>query len=282
MKPAAFDYADPKTLEEALDLIAEHGDDSTVIAGGQSLVPLLNLRLARPEIVVDLRHVNGLASIEADEDCLRAGAMVQVVDLEGHPSVGSVPGLSSAISFIAHSQIRARTTVGGSIAHADPAAELPALLLALEGSVVLCSKARGERVVPAEEFFLGSFWTARESDEIITSVVFPRYPGSVQIDEVAPRPGDFALVGVVIASQVKSGVISDPRIVLFGVAGTPVRASQAEALLTGAVPSLETFAAAATEVLEHLSPLGDVHGSADYRRHLAGVLVERNLVQAHG
>lgn len=282
MKPPNFDYADPDTLEGVLELLAEHGDDAVIIAGGQSLIPLLNLRLARPELLIDLRHIVDLFDIDIDGKRLRAGPMVRVVDLEEHPSVSMVPGLESAISYIAHSQIRARTTVGGSIAHADPAAELPALLLALEGSVVLRSRDRGERTVDAADFFLGPLWTAREPDELLTSVTFPSHPGTVVIDEVTPRPGDFALVGTVTAYHVPARTITDPRIVIFGVGGTPVRAPQAEAVLAGAAPGPATFAAAAKTVYEHLTPLGDVHGSAEYRRNLAAVLVERSLVRNNG
>ncbi|MDG2428415.1 MAG: xanthine dehydrogenase family protein subunit M [Acidimicrobiales bacterium] len=279
MKPPAFDYADPDTLDGALALLADHGDDAVIIAGGQSLIPLLNLRLARPELVIDLRHIDDLFEVSVDESCLRSGTMVRAADLEEHPSATTIPGLVPALSLIAHSQIRARTTIGGSVAHADPAAELPALLVALDGSVALKSSARGERTVEAADFFLGPLWTAREPDEILTSVTFPRHKGVVAIDEVAMRPGDFALVGVVTAYNVYAGMVADPRIVLFGVAGTPIRVTEAEAALVGAVPSTATFAAAAEKIREHLTPLGDAHASVEYRRNLAAVLVERSLVK---
>ncbi len=277
MKPAPFDYEDPTTLDGALDLLAASGDDAAVIAGGQSLIPLLNLRLARPELVIDLRHIAALTTVGFDSTELRTGSMVRAADLEEHPSTASIPGLADALALIGHSQIRARTTIGGSLAHADPAAELPALLVALDGSVTMQSRGRGERRVPADELFVGPLMTSRAPDELLTAVTIPRHRGRVVIDEVANRPGDFAIVGAITAYATTAGLIVDPRIVVFGVAGTPVRVRSAEAVLVGATPGPDVFRAAATVVRNELDPVGDSHGSADYRRHLAGVLVERNL-----
>jgi carbon-monoxide dehydrogenase medium subunit len=277
MKPQPFDYADPASLDELLDLLGDAGDDATLIAGGQSLVPLLNLRLARPELVIDPRHISELAAFEVGPSGLRAGAMARVADIEQHSGAIAVPGVVDAIVHIGHSQIRARTTVGGSIAHADPAAELPALLVALEGEVVLRSRDRGERVVSADSFFVGPLMTVRQPDEIITSVWFPTHPGSVGLVELAKRPGDFAIVGAITGFAVADGTITDPRVALFGVAGRPVRAPGAEAALIGQTPSSETFALAGEHVRAELEAVGDVHGSADYRRHVAGTLVERAL-----
>lgn len=281
MKPPPFDYADPDTLEDALDLLADLGDDAAIIAGGQSLIPLLNLRLARPEVVVDLRRVTGLDRIDVDEQRLEVGAMVKAIELEEHPAARSVPGVADAIAHLAHSQIRARTTIGGSVAHADPAAELPALLIALDGWVTLRSRARGERVVPARDFFIGPLMTSRDADEILTAVTFPRHPGWIAIDEVAARPGDFALVGAVTGLAMNGGVVIEPRVALFGVAGTPIRVPEAEAVLEGVAPGSGVFAATAQAVRDHVSPIGDSHASAEYRRHLAAVLVERLLRRRH-
>ncbi len=277
MKPPPFDYADPRTLAEALELVADAGDDAAVIAGGQSLIPLMNLRLARPELVVDLRHIHELTALEKSPAGLRAAAMVRAATLEQHPAVDSVPGLRPALGHIGHSQIRARTTVGGSIAHADPAAELPALLVALDGEVELTSSARGRRLVPAADFLVGPLMTSRAADELVTAVSFPAHRGRVVIAELAKRPGDFAVAGTICAYASTEGVISDARVCLFGVAGTPVRVGRAEALLDGAAPGPDVFAAAADEVRAGLEPQGDLHGSADYRRHLAATLVERAL-----
>lgn len=277
MKPHPFEYADPDTLEAALGLLAEVGDEAVVIAGGQSLVPLLNLRLARPELVIDPRRIPELSQFEVGVGGLRAGAMARVSDVEGDPRVGDVPGLVEALGQIGHPQIRARGTIGGSVAHADPAAELPALLVALDGEVVLESAARGRRVVEASDFFLGPLMTVREADELITSVWFPAHAGSLRVLEVAKRPGDFAMVGAVVGYAMANGVLSDPCVTLFGVAGRPVRVRSAEELLAGASPEPQVFAAAAALVRDEIEPNADIHATADYRRHVAATLVERGL-----
>lgn len=279
MKPHPFDYADPETLDEVLQLLAEAGDDAVVIAGGQSLIPLLNLRLARPEIVIDPRRVVELSSIDFGERGLRAGSMARAIDVEEHPDVGQIAGLSAALAHIGHIQIRARTTIGGSIAHADPAAELPALLVALGGEVVLQSAARGARTVAADDFFVGPLMTVREPDELVTSVWFPAHNGAVTVVEVAKRPGDFAMVGAVVGYAVANGVVVDPTIVLFGVAGRPLRLPSAEAVLAGAIADRDAFAATKAHVLDNVETSGDAHASADYRRHVAATLVERALVE---
>jgi carbon-monoxide dehydrogenase medium subunit len=278
MKPQPFDYADPESLEEVLGLLAAVGDDAVIIAGGQSLIPLLNLRLARPELVIDPRRVVELSTFDLGTDGLRAGAMVCAVDLEEHAEVDRVPGLAAALRHIGHPQIRSRTTVGGSVAHADPAAELPALLVALGGQVVLRSAARGERTLGAEEFFLGPLMTAREPDELVTSVLIPAHRGAVTVLEVAKRPGDFAMVGAVVGYGVENDVVVDPRVALFGVAGTPLRARAAEATLAGSIPGPESFRQAGHEVRVEINPTSDSHASGDYRRDVAGTLVERALV----
>jgi aerobic carbon-monoxide dehydrogenase medium subunit len=278
MKPQPFDYADPESLEEVLGLLAAVGDDAVIIAGGQSLIPLLNLRLARPELVIDPRRVVELSTFDLGTDGLRAGAMVCAVDLEEHADVDRVPGLAAALRQIGHPQIRSRTTVGGSVAHADPAAELPALLVALGGQVVLQSTARGERTLGAEEFFLGPLMTAREPDELVTSVWIPAHRGAVTVLEVAKRPGDFAMVGAVVGYGIENDVVADPRVALFGVAGTPLRARAAEVTLAGSIPGPESFRQAGDEVRSEINPTSDSHASGDYRRDVAGTLVERALV----
>ncbi|MGI9623695.1 MAG: FAD binding domain-containing protein, partial [Acidimicrobiales bacterium] len=176
-----------------------------------------------------------------------------------------------------HSQIRARATVGGSIAHADPAAELPALLVALDGSVTLAASSGPGREVKAADFFIGPLMTSREAHEVLTQVTFPIHPGDVVIDEVATRPGDFAIVGAVAALALEANTIKMPRIALFGVGGTPQRAAASEALLEGAAPTPDTISGAAAEVLGEIEPRGDLHGSSQYRSHLAATLVERSL-----
>jgi aerobic carbon-monoxide dehydrogenase medium subunit len=270
MKPAAFEYRAPDTLEGCLDVLAEVGDDAAVIAGGQSLVPLLNMRLARPLVVVDPRKV---AALRARPSPNHLGALVTAAELEDDPVVGP------AVRHIGHPQIRNRTTVGGSLAHADPAAELPAALVALEGSVVLRSRDGGERTVAAAEFFDGPFQTVRRPDELLTAVdlgpLAAAGPGAVAtglrttVVEVARRPGDFALVGAFVARTADGRC----RIALFGVDGRPVRAGAAEAAVVGGARPAEAAALVGAE----LHPGSDVHASAAYRRHVAGVVVERAL-----
>lgn len=278
MKPSSFAYADPDDVEGVLDVLAEHGDDATVIAGGQSLVPLLNLRLAQPGIVVDLRRCSALRELAIDGDGLRAGALVTAGQLERDPGARALPGLADALAQVAHVQIRNRTTVGGSIAHADPAAELPALLLALDGDVVLRSRARGARRVPAIDFLVGPYLTSRLPDELLTEVHLPRHPGRVRVCEVGPRPGDFALVGVVVAVSVDAGVVADPRVVVFGAGARAQRLASVEALLAG---NVEPDPGALTDVVEavrgEVEAADDVHAPAAYRRHVAGTLVARAL-----
>ncbi|MEE3354588.1 MAG: xanthine dehydrogenase family protein subunit M [Actinomycetota bacterium] len=278
MKPPSFDYAAPETLDEVLDLLQRVGDDAVVIAGGQSLVPMLNLRLARPELVIDIRRITELATFEISEKGLLAGAMTRVLEIEEHPDVDQVPGLRAAICQIAHPQIRSRSTIGGSVAHADPAAELPALLVALDGSIVLRSMARGERTVSADDFFSGPMMTAREPDELVGSVSFPAHPGQVAVLEVAKRPGDFATVGVVVGYAIGDGVISSPSITAFGVGGRPVRMTSAEEALRGAIPCSESFQEAAELVRGEIAPQADAHASSEYRRQVTTTLVERALV----
>jgi len=278
MKPQSFDYFAPETLDGVLDLLGRVGDDAVVIAGGQSLVPMLNLRLARPELVIDLRRVTELARFEISEQGLRAGAMANALEVEEHPDVHHVPGLHDALCQIAHPQIRSRTTIGGSVAHADPAAELPALLLALDGTIVLQSRARGERTVSADDFLTGPMMTAREPDELLSSVSFPSHPGPVAVLEVVKRPGDFAIVGAVVAYAIADGVISSPRITLFGVAGRPERMTSAEAALRGAVPGTDSFKTAVELVRDEIDPRSDSHASSEYRRQVAATLVERALL----
>ena len=278
MKPQPFDYVAPETLDGALDLLAQVGDDAVIVAGGQSLVPILNLRLARPELVIDLRRVTELARFEICEKGLRAGAMANVLEVEEHPDIHLVPGLHNALRQIAHPQIRSRTTIGGSVAHADPAAELPALLVALDGDIVLQSKIRGERTVSADDFFTGPMMTVREPDELLISVCFPAHPGPVAVLEVAKRPGDFAMVGAVVGYAIADGVISNPSITLFGVAGRPVRMASAETALRGAIPDTDSFLAATELVREEVDPRADAYASSEYRRQVAATLVGRALI----
>ena len=267
MKPAPFDYYDPDSVEEVLDLLAEHGDDAAVLAGGQSLVPLLNLRLARPAVVIDLRRLPVDAPV-LDDGAVRVGATVTVTGLLSAPELEVLgPGVGEALHAIGHPQIRNRGTVGGSLAHADPAAELPAVLLALDGTVTLRSRS-GQREVAAAQLFEGHFSTSRRPDELLISVTFPRFDGPSTTVEVARRPGDFALVGVFVARR-----DGETRIGAFGVGDRPVRLAAAEeAAGAGAAPR-----DVAEIVRGALDPRDDIHASGAYRRHVAGTLVARAL-----
>ena len=282
MKPPPFAYHAPASLEEALDLLGELGDGAAVLAGGQSLIPLLNLRLAAPDAVVDLRRI-GCHAIVVGPDGAQIGAMARASVVERDEEVGvAAPSLVEALHEVGHPQIRNRTTIGGSVAHADPAAELPTVLVALDGAITLRSAARGERTVPATEFFDGVFSTIREPDELVTSVWFPRFDGPSTFLELARRPGDFALVGACLALSVAGGVVRDVRIGLSGVADRPVRARDAEDLLRGEQVSSARLAEAAAATSSGLRPGSDVHASGAYRAAVAGVLVQRGLARLVG
>jgi carbon-monoxide dehydrogenase medium subunit len=283
VKAPAFEYHAPDSLEGVLALLAEHGDEAKVLAGGQSLIPLLVMRLARPAQLVDMNGIATLGAIDDRGDHLAFGAMVRERTAERSTLVREkAPLLAEALPFIGHVAIRNRGTIGGSIAHADASAELPAVAVATGAEVVVRS-VRGERTLPAEEFFQGHFTTALADDECLIEVRFPLAPPRAgwAFQEIASRPGDFALVGVAtMVALDDSGAISDSRISMLGVSSQPVRATRAEEALRGARPSTETFAAAAQEATAELRPASDLHASAAVRRHLAGVIVRRALATA--
>jgi carbon-monoxide dehydrogenase medium subunit len=276
MKPAPFRYVDPRDLDEALAALAEHADDAAILAGGQSLLPLMNLRLAQPEVVVDINRIPGLDGIEVGRDEIRIGALARASAVERHGELRSVlPVMAEALRQVAHPQIRNRTTIGGSVAHADPAAELPALLAALDGTITVRSTQR-ERTVGWEEFFLGPLTTAREPQEMVISVGIPVRPRlHATLLEVARRLGDFALVGACVALSVDDGVVDGARVVLFGVAGVPVRVREAEEVLAGRPVDDRALADVRRTVAGALDPIEDVHASAEYRRHVGGAVVAR-------
>ncbi len=284
MKPPPFDYAAPETLDEALALLAEHGYDAKLLAGGQSLVPLLNFRLASPAMLVDLNRIGGLGEVAADGDGgLRLGAMVRHRRLERDPEVARrAPLLALTAPFIAHPQIRNRGTVGGSLAHADPAAELPAVAVALDARFRLV-RAGGERWVAARDFFVGLLATDLAADEILVEVALPPTPPRTgwSFQEVARRHGDFAQVGVAARVTLDgAGAVDSARLVYLSVGDVPVVAERAAAALAGALPSAEAIAAAAEIAGGEVDPTGDIHATADYKRHLARVLARRALGEA--
>lgn len=285
MKPAPFAYFAPETLAEALSLRAEHAGDSVVLAGGQSLLPILHLRLAQPGVVIDINRIPGLDGIAELNGGLSIGARTRQRAAERSSLVTErAPLLARALPLIAHPAIRSRGTIGGSIAHADPAAELPAVALALDAELVLQSSARGERIVAASDFFQGFLSTAIESDELLAEIRLPAPPAGagVSFHEIARNHGAFAIVGAGAMVQVRDGAVADVRLVFTGAGGTAVRATEAEAALAGQPATAESFAAAAEQAAAGLDPVGDVHASAGYRRRVAGVLARRALADAAG
>lgn len=287
MKPAPFDLHPARSADDALEVLARadaDGVDAKVLAGGQSLVALMNLRLARPELLVDLNGVAELDHILVGEDGLRIGAMTRQRTLERSAEVrDGWPLLSDSLPFVAHAPIRNRGTLGGSLAHADPGAELGAVALALDARVRVHGPA-GEREIPVGDLFLGPFMTTIDPSELVTEIFFPILPPATgwAFVEVARRRGDFALAGVAALLRVDGdGRIADARLAYLSVAPTPVRISEAEAELIGQTPGPEAFATAAETAGEHLSPTGDIHASGDFRRHLATVLTGRALARAH-
>lgn len=280
MKPAAFAYLAPRDLDEALDQLAEYGADARVLAGGQSLVRLMNARLASPAVVVDINRVAGLDTLERRNGSLRLGATVRQRTSELSPEVAThAPLLAEAGTYVAHAPVRSRGTVVGSVAFADPSAELPTALLALGGSVVARSRG-GERVIAAADFFTGPFANALRADELAVAVDVPVTAGGTgsAFVEVSRRHGDLPVCGVAaVVGRDGDGVVRETRIALCGADGRPVRAPAAEDALTGSDGGAEAVAAAAARAADGVSPISDCHGSADFRRHLARVLTGRAL-----
>ncbi len=285
MKPASFDYMAPDSLEAALALKTEYGDEAKFLAGGQSLIPAMNFRLAQVALLVD---VNNLAELDyirrADDGELRIGALTRQRRLERDPLVEQyAPLLHEAMPWVAHPQIRNRGTLGGSLAHADPAAELPVIAMAL-GARVRAQTARGERWIAAEDFFRGLFTTDLAADEMLVEVAWPLLPhrtGTAFI-ELARRRGDYAMLGVAAVVRLnEGGVCEEARLVYLNAGDGPVDAKRAAGLLKGRKPSAEVFAAAASLAAEQeINPMGSIHASPDYQRHLARVLTGRVLTQA--
>jgi len=280
VKPAAFAYLAPRDLDEALDQLAEHGADARVLAGGQSLVRLMNARLASPAVVVDINRVAGLDALERHNGTLRLGATVRQRTSELSPDVAAhAPLLAEAGAHVAHAPVRSRGTVVGSVAFADPSAELPTALLALDGRVVVRSRS-GERTVEADDFFTGPFTTSLAPGEMVVAVEVPVTTAGTgtAFVEVARRHGDLPVCGVAATvTRGDDGRVGATRIALCGAGERPVRARAAEDALTGSDGGTDAVAEAAARASEGLSPIADCHGSADFRRHLARVLTGRAL-----
>ena len=279
MKLPPVDYQAPATVSEAVELLAEHQDEASVLAGGQSLIPLLALRLAHPAVLIDINGIAELSGVSAADGWVAIGAMTRAYVAEESETVaGALPLLAAAMPLIGHEAIRSRGTIGGSLAHADPAAELPAVARALDAEFVVRAQS-GERVVPAAEWFEGYLTTSRHPGELLVEVRFPAAgPGTgISFQEVARRHGDFAIVGLAVSLMVSEGSISEARLAFAGMSDVPVRATEAEDLLVGERPSTELFDEAARRATDSVDPPADLHGSAEYRRRVAAALVRRGL-----
>jgi CO/xanthine dehydrogenase FAD-binding subunit len=280
MKPAAFEYFDPTTVAEAASLLSQFGDRARPLAGGQSLVPLMNFRLLRPSHLVDLNGVRELNYLRVENGELKIGAMTRQRQLERSRDVAEHwPLLRDATSFIGHVQIRTRGTVGGSLAHAFPSAELPVAMVSL-GASFLLRRPNSERTVPAEEFFLSHMTTVLEPDELLVEISVPASPRKTGwcFQEISRRHGDFALAGVASLVTLDGGTITRARLTLTG--ATPIRAVKGEAFLIGHKPSETLFREAARRAVAGLEQDSDIHASAEYRRNMCEVLARRSLAQA--
>lgn len=279
MKPAVFKYIAVESTKDAISVLIEHGDEAKVLAGGQSLIPMMNMRLARPGVLVDINRIAGLDSIAGGAG-LEIGALARHSAVLRSPEVQAfAPIMSRALTHVGHVGIRNRGTIGGSIAHADSAAEMPTVLLALGGSVV-AEGPRGERVIAADDLFVTNFTTRLDDEEILTRVLVPSpsQDSRSSFHEVARRHGDFALVMAAATADVRGGVIHSPRIVIGSVADRPIRATAAEQYLEGqTLGDPDVIHAAALLVVEDINPPNDVHASGDYRKEVAQALVHRAL-----
>ena len=284
MKPAPFEYFAPLELQEALDLLERYGDEAKILAGGQSLMPLMNLRLARPGLIIDINRLSSLDTITATpEGGLTIGALTRQRALERSKIVQEQnPILAAAMPLIGHFQIRNRGTIGGSLVHADPAAELPAVSLLLGAEFLLRSKS-AVRVVPAAEFFLSYLTTAIRPAELLTEIRLPKWPSGEAwaVQEIARRKGDFALIGVALRAELDADeTVQKAVIVMFGVDSKPLRMERAEAILKGRRISEAFLRELSGVVAEELEPDSDIHASAAYRKEVGGVLVRRALESA--
>ena len=281
MKAPAFDYVKPKNLDEAFGLLKQYGSGAQILAGGQSLMAILNLGLAMPEVLIDITGIEGLKGISVTDHHVRVGALVTHAKLQTSPDIARhVPLLAQCIPHVAHMAIRNAGTMGGSMALSDPAAEYPAVALALNAVITLQS-AKGSRDVMASEYFLGLYTTARTEDELVVAVSFPKVqPNQVMVfDELTRRRGDYALCGLAAAFDMQGSQISAARLAYLSMGETPVLAAHAAAALVGEALTEETIAAAQAALAQDLSPLGDLHGSALGKLHWAKVLLARSVRQ---
>jgi carbon-monoxide dehydrogenase medium subunit len=284
MIPAPFAYARPTSVDEALQAIADGGEDVKVLAGGQSLIPVMRLRLAAPETVVDLGRVAGLRGVREEEDAIVIGAMTTHADVLSDPVIARhAPLIAEATETVADRQVRHRGTFGGALAHADPAGDLPAVALALDASFVIAGPS-GRRTVPAAEFFVDYLTTALEEGELLVEVHVPKLRGTwgVHYEKFNRVAQAWSIVAVAAAVRREEGVIAEARIGLTNMGPTPLRATAVEQALAGAEATPEAIAAAAAHAVENTSPSSDLNAQADYREHLAQVLTRRAVTVAAG
>jgi aerobic carbon-monoxide dehydrogenase medium subunit len=282
LKPAAFEYHRPRTTEEAVSLLRQFGPEAKLLAGGQSLMPLMNFRLAQPAHLIDINFIDGRGYIRRENGSIKIGCLMRQSRALNEPLVREYcPLLAEALAQVGYEQTRNRGTVCGSIAHADPAAELPAVLLALDGAVTVKSE-KATRSIPARDFFLSYLTTNVASDEMVMEVTIPetRPHSGWSFLEFARRFGDFAIVGVAAMLTIEHDRISDARLGLIGVGDKPWRDDTIERMVVGQIPSADLFAAVGSEVAARIEPAADIHASESYRRSLARVLTKRALVQA--
>ncbi len=279
MKPAAFNYAKPSSIDEVLGLLEQYGDEAAILAGGQSLMPTLNMRLSTPSLIIDINGLDSLCGISVESDHLRIGALTRYVEIENSENIKTyAPLIAMAMPSIAHPAIRNRGTIGGSVAMADPAAELPACLCALRAQIEITGQ-EGVRKVAAKDFFKALYETAVRDDEILTAIEIPKLGKGFYsaFDELARRHGDYAMCGVAAHAHVINNVISDLTLVFFAVGGTPVIATNVMAVMEGKAVDDEAIATAQSTLKNDLEPFGDLHCSADLRMHYAMELTKRVL-----
>jgi carbon-monoxide dehydrogenase medium subunit len=284
MKPPPFDYVRAGSAAHAVALLAEHGDDAKIIAGGQSLMPMLAFRMATPKLLIDIGSIAALGRIAIDERGVALGALVRWCDIEKHSALARAhPLLVEAVRHVAHYQIRNRGTVGGSLAHADPAAELPGIAVACDAEIELVGP-KGSRTIAATDFFVDSLTTALAPDEMIVSMRLPAWKSgrSWAFEEFARRRGDFALAGVALFYDLDQGRAADPHIATIGVGATPLRLAAAEEALAGKVVDQAVIRATIAAATGSVDPPADIHAPGDYRRALLAVLLERALARAAG
>jgi carbon-monoxide dehydrogenase medium subunit len=281
--PAAFDYLAPTTLEEALAALGEHGDEAKILAGGQSLLPVLRMRLNAPSFVIDLGRIDALRGIRDDGDAVVIGAMTRHAAVGSDPLVAQHAALiTAAVEHLADAQVRHRGTFGGALAHADPAGDLGAPVLALDGEFVIAGPG-GARTVPAADFFVGLFETVIGEDEILTEVRIPKHTGwGAHYEKFVRVAHQWPIVAVAATVRAEGGTIAEARVGLTNMGQTPLRALAVEAALVGRPATSEAVAAAASAAAEGTSPPSDLNGDAGYRRHLATVLTRRAVLSAAG